>query len=278
MMRSIDSKLFVLVLVAAGCGATPVSSAPLTTDTAPPAEAPAPTAEVAPPSEVTTESAAPASKPVDLTTGRKEEEGGSLRQRLMKVHFNQTAAIRDAVIAGNLHKAVQPAAALAEMEGVETLPKRWQYSVEQLQLASRRIREGSDIQEVAAATADIGRACASCHASVSGPKIVVGSPPGGADSMGDRMKRHMWATERLWEGIYGPSDNAWEEGAAALELDPFPKDKLSKGGVHALSSAARFAKFSANAAERKTGEQRAELYASLLATCSPCHAAMGVGD
>jgi len=198
MMRSIDSKLLVLVLVAAGCGATPVSSTPPATDTAPPAEAPAP-AEVAPPSEATTESAPPASEPADLSTARKEEDGGSLRQKLMKVHFNQTATIRDAVIAGNIRKAVQPAVALAEMEGVDTLPKRWRFSVEQLQVASRRIREGSDIQEVAAATADIGRACASCHASVSGPKIDVGSPPGGADSMGDRMKRHMWATERLWE-------------------------------------------------------------------------------
>ena len=95
--------------------------------------------------------------------------------------------------------------------------------------------------------------------------------------MGDRMKRHMWATERLWEGIYGPSDEAWKAGAAALELDPFPKKELSKGGVHALSSAARFSKHAKHVGDRKTGEQRAKLYASLLATCSPCHDAMGVG-
>lgn len=277
MMRSIEFKLLVVALVAAGCGAATEGTAPPATDPAPPDTGPVATAEAEPPPTDTAEAPPPEpEKSADLSSARKDEGEGTLRQKLMKAHFNQTADIRDAVISGDLRKAVQPAASLTDMKGVDTLPKRWQVAVQQLQVASKRIRESSDIQEVAAATADIGRACATCHTSVSGPKIEVGTAPGGEGSMGERMKRHMWATERMWEGIYGPSDKAWKEGAKALELDPFPKDQLSKGGVHALSSAQRFGKYTKNAASLKTGEKRAALYASLLSTCAPCHDAMGV--
>ena len=274
MRNFIDAKVLVAAVIAAGCGAASQSDgAP---DAAPPTPAPSEPAASPP---ATSEPANEAPKPTEIHADRKDPEGGSLRQRLMKSHFNQTAAIREAVISGKIGKAVRPADALTDMEGVETLPKQWQVSVKQLQGASKRIREGSNIQEVAAATADIGRACATCHAAVSGPKIKVGDPPAQSDKMADRMKRHMWATERLWEGIYGPSDAAWKAGAAALEMDSFPKQTIAKGGVHAHSSAARFSKLSKSAANNKTGEQRAKLYSQLLTTCAPCHEAMGVtGD
>lgn len=271
MNRLIDTKLLAVAIIAAGCsaatqGSQQPESTPLPEATAPPTTPP----------PTTSQPASDAPKPADIHADRKDPEGGSLRQRLMKSHFNQTALIREAVISGKIATAVRPADALTTMEGVETLPKQWRASVEQLQVASKRIREGVNIQEVAAATADIGRACAACHAAVSGPKIDVGDPPAGSDKLADRMKRHMWATERLWEGIYGPSDEAWKAGSAALALDPFPKQKIAKGGVHAFSSASRFSSLTKTAANNKTGEQRAKFYSSLLTTCAPCHEAMGV--
>lgn len=124
----------------------------------------------------------------------------------------------------------------------------------------------------AALVADIGLACGSCHRVAGGPKLTLGSPPPAADtSVKTRMKRHIWAVERLWEGVYAPSDASWKAGVDALAGDQFPKEVLDKGGVHARSAATRFTTLVAGAGTKKKAEERGALYASLLGTCSSCH-------
>lgn len=194
----------------------------------------------------------------------------------MRDHFQQTVTIREALIWGKLSKAVAPADSLANLEGIATLPRHWQVSATQLTESARRIGEGSDIATVAAATADIGRACGLCHASAHGPPAEVGEPPATDGSVTSRMRRHQWASERLWEGLYVPSTAAWNAGAAALEMDPFAGDALKKGGVHARAAASRFNTQAKTLSQAKTDSARGAAYAELLSTCAPCHEAMSV--
>ena len=189
----------------------------------------------------------------------------------MQSHFKQVARIRAAVISGNISAAAAPASRLTNMAGVDTLPAGWRLSMRQLQAASTRIHESADLPEAAAATADIAMACGGCHLNSGGPNIVVGTPPAGKATVAQRMIRHRWATERLWEGLYGPSEEAWAEGAKVLAEPTWSKDVVASGGVHARSLAAEFISLSERAHAVK-GQQRASLYASLLATCAPCHA------
>jgi hypothetical protein len=229
-----------------------------------PAPTPAPEAE-------------PPAKPQVEPVPEDQPEPGSLRAKIMRHHFKETVAIRNAVISGEINRASKPAQALAELKGVETLPKLWQDSVRRLSAATKRINESSDLQESAAATADIGRACGACHAVVSGPKAKLGDPPPAGTTMKQRMKRHQWGTERMWEGLYVPSTEAWKAGVDLLTADPFPKQDVGKGGVHAISAASRFNKSMAKAKAAKSGADRAAAYADVLSTCAPCHKAMGVG-
>ncbi|MCA9619725.1 MAG: hypothetical protein KC731_11950 [Myxococcales bacterium] len=201
---------------------------------------------------------------------------GSLRAKLMRSHFEETVAIRHAVIAGDIRHAIKPAAALADLKGLETLPKLWQDGVQRLTAASRRISESADLQEVAAATADIARACGACHASVSGPKAKLTDPPPAGTTMKERMARHHWGTQRMWEGLFVPSEEAWKAGVDALGADVFPKNEVSKGGVHAVSAASRFISLVDKAKTAKTSQQRGDVYAQVLSTCAPCHSAMGI--
>lgn len=194
----------------------------------------------------------------------------------MRDHFKQTISVREAVIWGKPAQAVTPAQGLAGLDGVSSLPKHWQVSVTQLQEAARRIRQSSDLTEVSAATADIGRACGLCHTATKGPHINVEAAPAVEGSVASRMRRHQWATERLWEGLYVPSNAAWTAGAAALDLDPFAGDTLAKGGVHARSAASRFVAQAKALGQAKTNDARGAAYAELLSTCAPCHEAMGV--
>ena len=190
----------------------------------------------------------------------------------MRSHFKETALIRTAVINGVLTDTAAPADALANTEGLGKIEPAWQSSIDVLQYAAKRIRRSSDIPAAAAAIADIGIACGACHKATTGPTVKVEAPPATDATLASRMRKHEWATERLWEGIFVPSDASWKAGVAALSVDPFPKEVLDKGDVHARGAADRFKSLVATAGAKKTPNERGQLYASLLETCSTCHA------
>lgn len=272
------TRLLVGALVVAGCAATveqqtsPEATASASATAPVASDAPSAAASASAPSAAA--SATPSAAP--SATAMEQPAPGSPGALLMRDHFKQTATIRDAVIWNNPGKAVSPAEGLANLDGVSSLPKHWQVSVTNLTDAARRIRQSSDLTEVAAATADIGRACGLCHTAAKGPSVHFDPAPSAEGSVTARMHRHKWATERLWEGLYVPSQSSWTAGAEALALDPFTGDTLKKGGVHARSAASRFAAVTKKLAAAKTNEDRGATYAELLSTCGPCHEAMGL--
>ncbi len=189
----------------------------------------------------------------------------------MRAHFKDVALLRTAVINGVLTDAAAPAEALSNNVGLGKVDPAWQSSIDVLEYAAKRIGRNSDIPAAAAALADIGIACGACHKAAGGPTVKLDAPPSTDASLASRMRRHVWATERLWEGLYAPSDASWNAGAAALSGDPFPKEVLDKGDVHSRSAAARFKSLVATAATKKKPQDRGQFYAGLLETCSACH-------
>jgi hypothetical protein len=163
---------------------------------------------------------------------------------------------------------------LALIEDLDDLPPGWREFVERMQHDARRIMDSTSAAQTASATADLGLACGLCHQKLGGPKLVSGLPPAAATTLEARMKRHEWATERLWEGLVVPSDEAWHAGVNALRDSPFPTEVLKRGGVHARSAASDFSALAVKAATKKTSQERAALYAELLVTCGACHRAM----
>ena len=200
-----------------------------------------------------------------------EDKSGTPRDRLMRSHFREVALLRTAVIDGKLADAVAPADALSRNEGLGKIEPSWQSSIDVLEYAAKRIQHGSDIPAAAAAVADIGIACGACHKAAGGPKAKIEAAPAAGPTLENRMRRHVWATERLWEGIYVPSDASWKAGADALTGDPFPKEVVDKGGVHGRSAADKLKSIVATLGSKKTPQDRGQAYASLLETCSACH-------
>ena len=260
--------LTALSLLACSNPPPPAAPAPAPTSEAPPAPAAGPAAPAASASSPTGDPG-----PAEAKKTPAEEPPGTPRERLMRAHFKETAVVRDAVIRGALSEAVAPASALAKMEGIGPIQPSWKPSIDALQAASRRISQSPDIPGASAAIADIGVACGTCHAGAGGPKVKIEAPPTPDKTLASRMQRHVWATERLWEALYVPSDPSWKAGVDALAADPFPKEVLDKGGVHARSAAGRFKTLAATAGAAKKIEDRAKAYASLLETCSACHQA-----
>jgi len=263
------------VLALAACTTPPVASPSTPKPSA--SVSPAPAADDVPTTPASSSASeappAPAAQGSARAQHPEPDTSGTPRARLMRSHFRDAALIRKAVIDGVIADAVAPADALAKIEGLGKIEPAWQSSIDVLQYAARRIQHGSDIPATAAAVADIGIACGACHKAAGGPHLKVDAPPTGDGSLESRMRRHVWATERLWEGIFVPSDASWNAGADALVGDPFPKEILDRGGVHARSASAQFRSLVSTVAAKKTPEERGQVYASLLATCSACHAA-----
>jgi cytochrome c556 len=238
----------------------------------PVASAPAAPASVAPPQP---EPGAGTAKP---TTEEKPQPdvppSGSSIDRIMQAHFRDALLIRQAVIAGSPEDAVDPAHVLTHIQDLDQLPDGWRVFVERMQAVAGRIQDSTTSSLAAAATADLGLSCGTCHQRHGGPKASVEAAPASGPDIKSRMARHVWATERLWEGLIVPSKDAWTAGAQALEVAPFPGEVLNQGGVYARSAADDFTKLAASAPSKKTPEQRAALYAELLVTCGTCHRAM----
>jgi hypothetical protein len=192
----------------------------------------------------------------------------------MQAHFTDALLIRKAVIAGTPEQASRPAEALAKAESLDELPAGWRPFVERMQQIARRINDSTSAAQAAAATADLGISCGGCHLQLGGPKASSTPPPPEGTALVERMQRHVWATERLWEGLTVPSSEAWNAGAKALSASPFPAEILKQGGVRTRSAASDFAKLVVKAPGKKTVDERAALYAELLVVCGGCHRAI----
>ena len=137
------------------------------------------------------------------------------------------------------------------------------------------------LSQVTAATAlaQVVLACGTCHVALGrGPIYPAPAPDDGSNVLETAMLDHQWASERLWEGVTGPWDNAWERGAAALAVievfgDPGSEivltddlqrreQQLREIGEQAMITTAL--------------DERAVLYGRLLGTCGECHQQIGV--
>lgn len=264
-----------------GCGGTePAPASPPQPAATPPQSAapPATKAAEAPLAKADVEPAPTAKPPVGQAAGATPKADvpppGSSTQRRMHAHFAHALSIRKAVIAGTPERAADPADALAKTENLDEVPASWRSAVQRMQEIAGRINNSTSAAQAAGATADLGVACGGCHQTQGGPKASSQPSPPEAGGLTERMQRHAWATERLWEGLTVPSSEAWNAGAKALKASPFPAEVLKQGGVHGRSAASDFAKLVVKAPTKKTVEERAGLYAELLVTCGGCHRAI----
>jgi cytochrome c553 len=194
-------------------------------------------------------------------------------------HFTQANTVRDAVTAGDLDALRAPARWLAAHELSETLPEAWKPHVAAMQRAAGQAVMAETIDAAAAATASMAQACGTCHVELGGPKFTGLSPAGEESSVVADMRRHLWAADRMWEGLIGPSDTAWQAGAAALADAPLHPEAMAHDKTlpkEDFDLAAQAHEIGAKGGTEKDAAKRAELYGRYLGTCAPCHTELGV--
>ena len=96
-------------------------------------------------------------------------------------------------------------------------------------------------------------ACGNCHQGLQAePRFTWDSLPSQAADVAAHLLRHQWVADRMWRGLIGPSDEAWNAGAEVLveaplrrqdlfeESDPSVEAAALASRVHELGAEARF--------------------------------------
>ena len=194
----------------------------------------------------------------------------------MQVHDAQGLALRDAVIRGDLQAIHAPAKWMAEHMADQVAPPDWAPHVQDMRTAAQAMASTDSLPDAARFLADMAGACAECHEKLSGPKIFLSEPPAKTTKMPEQMMRHVWATDRLWDGIVAPSEEAWVAGSNVLGDSPLNIEEMTPDqDIHGL--AAQLSTFGIAAGRAQTRAARVAVYGELMGTCATCHSALGRG-
>ena len=198
----------------------------------------------------------------------------------MHERYERIFQIQSAIVSGSLDNTRAPARWLAEHEPTAGMPETWTEPFEAMRAAARDVLSAEDLPSVASATSRIGIACGSCHeANDVSIEFDYVKPPPDTENARPHMQRHQWAADRMWEGLIGPINYVWRQGATMLFESPLKPHAMDAedGDEEVLAMSRRIHQLAGNATTVSEPADKAEIYAEFLATCAACHNAMDEG-
>ena len=202
----------------------------------------------------------------------------------MHEHLGRITTIKSLIIMGKLDGVREPAIWLADHEAVDGLPAGFERYMDLMRQYAREVNNATDLQSAAIAVSGMAKTCSNCHL-VNDVEIEFGYdqiPAEWSDTV-SHMQRHQWAADRLWEGLIGPSDTAWQRGIDMLTDVPLqPDDVMNEDSADVDSDAldhlaGRTHVLAWQGAVAKTPTERSELYGEMLGLCAECHTRLGRG-
>lgn len=190
----------------------------------------------------------------------------------MRAHLAAAEALQAAIADGRLIDAREQAAWLVghPMDA----PPSWTPYIDQMRFAAMRIEHARDVADAASQIGHLGRACSSCHeAHGARPAFAYEPPPEDDATLDAQMARHQWAAARLWEGLVGPADQLWAEGAhvlATARLD-IARSAHEKPNADVIELAERLRDQAREAVTLTQRDARAEWFGAMMGTCASCH-------
>ncbi|MEJ2541993.1 MAG: hypothetical protein P8188_18840 [Gemmatimonadota bacterium] len=197
-------------------------------------------------------------------------------QERMFDHYARAGQVQSALIMGDLEGARRPARWLGEHEALSEVAPEAEAWTAALRIAATEVAGARSLAEAAEATGRMAASCAGCHQEVGdGPRFRSMSevPPEGATT-GTHMVRHLWAMDRMWEGLIGGGDGPWQDGADALARQS-PEDEFPGGSTTA--ALARTLHDQAAQARDVPEWARPRAYAAMIEACAACHSLSGFG-
>lgn len=202
----------------------------------------------------------------------------------MGEHLVRITAIKSFIIMGNLDAVREPAIWLAEHDSVPGLPAGVAPYLNSMRDFGREVVRAPNLKAAAVAVSELARSCGSCHfANDLGLAFGYDTVPDEWADTISHMQRHQWAVDRMWEGMIGPSDVAWNRGVDMLIDVPLrPADVVNAmtTGVDIVAldrMARRIHSLGSRGTDTRTPEARSEMYGEVLGLCADCHTQLGRG-
>jgi len=200
----------------------------------------------------------------------------------MHEHLSRISALKAFIIAGQLEDLREPAMWLAEHEAAPGLPGDWAPYVEELRHYARQVASAKHLGIAAASVSEMARTCGDCH-QANGFDVAFGydeRPPEDVHNIMADMQRHLWAADRMWEGLIGPSDVAWDRATdilAEVTLRPSDITKTADQEAPVKNLLTRARELGEECGRAISPESRSALYGELLSLCASCHSLTGGG-
>jgi hypothetical protein len=196
-------------------------------------------------------------------------ERHTTRSRMLS-HYADTAAMRQALVAGSLPDYQSAAAVVARDDWSPSSATHVRELTVRARGAATAAQAAPSLVAAASALGELGDVCSSCHLASGTPQILI-APEEPINASDPVMVDHSIASNRLWAGLTLPSDDSWFSGARLLEHDP----GLAAPSAE-VSAAARQLRELARRAELAEPDQRGLVFANVLLTCFGCHERLGV--
>jgi len=198
----------------------------------------------------------------------------------MHKHHDAMIAIQQAIIAGSFADTRESAQWLLDHEQPAGLPAAGSEFVVAMREAADGVLNAENLEAAAEATSQMGHACGNCHLATQ-VMVEFDEADNPSDEIKDKphMQRHQWAADRMWEGLIGPSDQAWSRGANLLFESPIKPNVLNAhgGGEEVIGMSRRIHQLAGNATVVSNPEEKVEIYAEFIANCGSCHAELSMG-
>ncbi len=198
---------------------------------------------------------------------------------LMLRHFDRARVLSSAAIFGRVEAAHDAAAAMRNEEAPSTARARDQYGA--FLDAVARVEDAEDRASLARAVADLTGGCGDCHlASGLGPSFQIGRIDDPRTPR-DHLRVLAWGSSRMWESLVAQSDLAWRAGARALSGQPLREelyvDRMADPN-EGRRLGARLHELGVAALSTNSHQDRVRLLGDVWATCSGCHALIGLAE
>ena len=201
----------------------------------------------------------------------------------MHGHLVHVDAIKNGVIAGDLDATREHAVWLSEHDPPPGMPDPWAPYVKEMRQYAAVAAASRDLETVAVAVSEIARTCGECHVAngANPPAFQMDQrPQPGDEDVVSQMRRHLWAADRMWEGLIHPSEEAWNSGADILKevnlsAELIDADPASEANVDELVQQARGV--GEQGGRTGPGPERSVLYGKFLSLCASCHTLTGGG-
>jgi cytochrome c553 len=196
---------------------------------------------------------------------------------MARFHMHENYALYGAIEHLLVHDKLTDARDLARSIGVaqeDAGLQPWSAYAATVRERALALADATTVDAACRRAASLVEACAACHLEANAvPEFRAPPPlPSRDDTVEARMVRHVWAVERIREGVVGGVEEPWLAGLDVLARSPLPwpqqddKRNALAAQIHDLAARAKLRR----ATDRNA--DRARVYGEILATCAGCHA------